>query len=56
MLERDRPSLLDHDRVSPRSVAIHSPNSSAFEIVAERATTLTDAGRWIRTSSQTAPR
>ena len=35
---------------------IHSPNSSAFEIVAESATTLTEGGRWIRTSSHTAPR
>ncbi len=43
-------------RVSPRSVPIHSPNSSAFEIVADRHTTLTDSGRWISTSSHTAPR
>ena len=43
-------------RVSPRSVPIHSPNSSALEIVAERHTTPTLSGRWISTSSQTAPR
>ena len=43
-------------RVGPRSVPIHSPNSSAFEIVADRHTTETASGRWMSTSSQTAPR
>ena len=42
--------------VSPRRVPIHSPNSSALEMVADRHTTLTLRGRWISTSSQTAPR
>src|SRR5437899_1305214 len=41
--------------VGPLSAPIHSPNSSALETVAERQTTDTESGRWIRISSQTAP-
>jgi hypothetical protein len=42
--------------VSPRTVSSHSPNSSALDTVAESATRPTDSGRWMMTSSQTAPR
>ena len=42
--------------VSPRTVASHSPNSSALETVADSDTRVTDSGRWMMTSSQTAPR
>ncbi len=42
--------------VSPRTVASHSPNSSALDTVALRLTTATDSGRWMMTSSHTAPR
>ena len=42
--------------VSPRTVSSHSPNSSAFETVAESETSATDSGRWMMTSSHTAPR
>ena len=42
--------------VSPRTVASHSPNSSALETVADRETSATDSGRWMITSSHTAPR
>ena len=43
-------------RVGPRNAPIHSPNSSALDTVADRQTTATDNGRWIRTSSHTPPR
>ena len=43
-------------RVVPRTVASHAPNSSAFDTVAESDTSWTDSGRWMITSSQTAPR
>ncbi len=42
--------------VSPRTVSSQSPNSSAFDTVAERETKVTDSWRWMITSSQTAPR
>ena len=42
--------------VSPRTVASHSPNSSALDTVADSDTSATDSGRWMITSSQTAPR
>ena len=42
--------------VSPRTVASHSPNSSALETVALSETTATLSGRWMITSSHTAPR
>ena len=42
--------------VSPRTVCSHSPNSSAFDTVAESETSATDSGRWMITSSHTAPR
>ena len=42
--------------VSPRTVASHSPNSSALDTVADRETSATDSGRWMITSSHTAPR
>jgi hypothetical protein len=42
--------------VSPRSVFIHSANSSAFDTVAESETVSTSTGRWMSTSSHTAPR
>ena len=42
--------------VSPRTVASHSPNSSALDTVAESDTSDTDSGRWMITSSHTAPR
>lgn len=42
--------------VSPRTVSSQSPNSSALETVAESETRVTDSGRWMITSSQTAPR
>ncbi len=42
--------------VSPRTVDSHSPNSSALETVAESEISDTDSGRWMITSSQTAPR
>ena len=42
--------------VSPRTVVSHSPNSSALETVALSEITETDSGRWMMTSSQTAPR
>ena len=42
--------------VSPRTVSSHSPNSSALETVADSETSDTDSGRWMITSSQTAPR
>ncbi len=41
--------------VSPRTVSSQSPNSSALETVADRETRVTDSGRWMMTSSQTAP-
>ena len=42
--------------VSPRTVSSQSPNSSALETVADSETSVTDSGRWMITSSQTAPR
>jgi hypothetical protein len=42
--------------VSPLTACSHSPNSSALLTVADNATTRTDSGRWMMTSSQTAPR
>jgi hypothetical protein len=42
--------------VSPRTVCIHAATSSAFETVADSATIAISAGRWMMTSSQTAPR
>ena len=42
--------------VSPRTVSSHAPNSSALETVALSETTCTSLGRWMMTSSQTAPR
>ena len=43
-------------RVEPRTASSHCPNSSALEMVADREMTLTEAGRWMMTSSHTAPR
>ena len=43
-------------RVCPRTVTSHSANSSALETVADRETSVTLAGRWMITSSHTAPR
>ncbi|CAH0326776.1 hypothetical protein SRABI128_05561 [Microbacterium sp. Bi128] len=42
--------------VCPRTVSSHAPNSSALETVALRDATWTSLGRWIMTSSHTAPR
>ena len=42
--------------VSPRTVTSQSPNSSALLTVADSETRRTDSGRWMITSSQTAPR
>ena len=42
--------------VAPRTVSSQEPNSSALLTVAESETTLTDSGRWMMTSSHTAPR
>ncbi|CAM5664198.1 hypothetical protein SBADM41S_02178 [Streptomyces badius] len=42
--------------VSPRTVSSQSPNSSALDTVADRETSVTDSGRWMITSSHTAPR
>ena len=42
--------------VWPRTVTSHSPNSSALLTVADSETRVTDCGRWMITSSQTAPR
>ena len=42
--------------VSPRTVSSQSPNSSAFDTVALRETSRTVGGRWMMTSSHTAPR
>jgi hypothetical protein len=42
--------------VSPRTSPSHSPNSSALLTVADSAASLTDSGRWMMTSSHTAPR
>ena len=42
--------------VSPRTVASHAPNSSALDTVADSEITATDSGRWMITSSHTAPR
>ena len=42
--------------VSPRTVSSHSPNSSALDTVADSDTRDTDSGRWMMTSSHTAPR
>ena len=42
--------------VSPRTACIQSPNSSAFETVAESDTSRTSEGRCRMISSQTAPR
>jgi hypothetical protein len=41
---------------SPRTSPSHSPNSSALDTVADSETTRTSSGRWMITSSQTAPR
>ena len=41
---------------SPRTSASHAPNSSAFDTVADSETSRTSGGRWMITSSQTAPR
>ena len=43
-------------RVSPRTDTSHSPNSSALLTVADSDTSRTAAGRWMITSSHTAPR
>ena len=43
-------------RVCPRTVTSQSPNSSALLTVADSETRVTDCGRWMITSSQTAPR
>ena len=42
--------------VSPRTACSQSPNSSAFDTVALSETIRTDCGRWMMTSSHTAPR
>ena len=42
--------------VSPLTVSSQSPNSSAFDTVADNDTSRTDCGRWMMISSQTAPR
>ncbi len=42
--------------VGPRSVWIQSANSSALETVADSDTITTSSGRWMITSSHTAPR
>ena len=42
--------------VSPRTSASQAPNSSALLTVAESETTWTSSGRWMMTSSHTAPR
>ena len=42
--------------VPPRTWDSQSPNSSALLTVADSATTRTDSGRWMMTSSHTAPR
>ena len=42
--------------VSPRTVTSQSANSSALDTVADSETSVTDSGRWMITSSQTAPR
>ncbi len=42
--------------VSPRTVSSQSPNSSALDTVADSDTSVTDSGRWMITSSHTAPR
>ena len=42
--------------VSPRTVASQAPNSSALDTVADSEITATDSGRWMITSSHTAPR
>ena len=42
--------------VSPRTVTSQSANSSALLTVADSETSRTAAGRWMITSSQTAPR
>ena len=42
--------------VPPRTCSSQSPNSSALLTVADSATTCTDSGSWMMTSSQTAPR
>jgi hypothetical protein len=42
--------------VPPRTSASQSPNSSALLTVADSATSWTDSGRWMMTSSHTAPR
>ncbi len=42
--------------VSPRTVINQSANSSALETVADSDTRVTEAGRWMMTSSHTPPR
>ena len=42
--------------VSPRTSPSQAPNSSALLTVADSDTTLTSGGRWMMTSSHTAPR
>ena len=42
--------------VPPRTCDSQSPNSSALLTVADSATSRTDSGRWMITSSHTAPR
>jgi hypothetical protein len=42
--------------VSPRTVRIQAATSSAFDTVAERQIRSTSVGRWMITSSHTAPR
>ncbi len=42
--------------VSPRTVTSQSANSSALLTVADSETSVTTSGRWMITSSQTAPR
>ncbi|MCY1219668.1 hypothetical protein D9M72_316530 [compost metagenome] len=42
--------------VCPRTVSSHAPNSSALETVALSEATWTSLGRWMMTSSHTAPR
>ena len=42
--------------VCPRTVTSQSANSSALDTVADSDTRVTDPGRWMMTSSHTAPR
>jgi hypothetical protein len=56
LLERNGRVSETMTAVSPRTVSSQSPNSSALDTVADSDTSFARGGRWMMTSSHTAPR